>query len=236
MISAGVGLAQIGDSLSAEEAMKTYTPLDLNYLSNSNPMNISVRPIDLSYEGVKGTAYLQAEFEPGIIRLRNGSEVVESQADVQLDIHNHELWVKLPQSEQVLIISPEQLISVVFLNEKQEFRPYLQEVLGERAEPFTYAQIMHEGKNTLLKVYDKTFRKADFSGSYGSTGARYDEFVLYNRYYLSVGDGPFEKIRINRKRLQKALPDAQAAVKAWFKKGHSMETEEDLLNLILYLE
>ncbi len=72
--------------------------------------------------------------------------------------------------------------------------------------------MLHEGRYSLLKRYDKIVRKANYSGSYTS-GERYDELEDKSFYYLRRPDATLLPIKLSLKALQAAAPDLALALK-----------------------
>ena len=230
--SSHFAFGQISDSVAPEEQLKTYTVFDLANIQNTNPISISIRAIDMSYEGVKGSPYYNEDFETATLLIRNGEDLVRTEGLVQLDIYKHELWVQLSNTGEVVAITPDQILSCTFNKSQKVFQVFESELLGEGSESKFFAEVLLKEEFVLLKLRDKSFRKADYSGAYGNTGARYDKFILKEQYYLAELGGAFQKIKLQKKSIEKALPNFKPALRDYFTDHKAIKTESELLSLL----
>ncbi|WBO85603.1 hypothetical protein [Hymenobacter yonginensis] len=76
-----------------------------------------------------------------------------------------------------------------------------------------YVEVLHQGRYTLLKQYDKVLRKAQLEGGYSST-TRSDEIADKNTYYLVSPDGKIQPVKLTMKGLQAVAPELAASLKA----------------------
>ncbi|WP_375418596.1 hypothetical protein [uncultured Hymenobacter sp.] len=71
-----------------------------------------------------------------------------------------------------------------------------------------YAEVLHQGRYTLLKHYLKTLRKANTQSAYGDRS--YDEIENQTTYYLRRPDASVVPVKLSLKGFSEAAPDLAA--------------------------
>ena len=230
------GFAQIADSAAIENPLDNYNIFDIEIVQQQTPLSIGIRQINLSYEGVKGTPWLFEKDQEVEMIIDNGDTLVRTKAQIYLDIYKHEVLAALPNN-QYYKLTGTQVKDITFIGQQRKFKSYTVDELDERAEPYVFAEILHEGKITLVKVSDKKLRKADYNDSYGQTGTRYDEFLQEERYWLKTDDNPFKKLKLKKNALLKALPNYESQIKGLLKqKKISILDEKIIVDLLQAIE
>jgi hypothetical protein len=75
-----------------------------------------------------------------------------------------------------------------------------------------FAEVLHQGRYTLLKHHLKTLKKADYQGAY-STDRRQHEIETRAVYYLRTPNGTLAPVKLSLKALQTAAPALAQALK-----------------------
>lgn len=168
-------------------------------------------------EGVKGSPYVNKNWLPARLQMRNG--VPMAPVPLKYDVLNHRLLMLPFQRKDSLILNDRQLVSFVLEEPAQPLQPARLRTFRRFAEaPVSaqkddYVEVLHQGRYTLLKRYVKLIRKANIQGAY-NTGERFDEIEDKNAYYLLRPDGQLVPVKLGLKPLQAAAPELSAALKA----------------------
>lgn len=83
---------------------------------------------------------------------------------------------------------------------------------GPAARQRDYVEVLHEGRYTLLKNYQKNIKHESFQGMY-SNGIPTDEIEDASLYYLRTPEGTLTPVKLNLKALQNAAPSISVALK-----------------------
>lgn len=210
---------------------------DILNMSRISYDNVGPRTFDLRYEGVKGTPMLFENWQEGVVYLKKeDSEPLE--VEVNYNALEQQLLFKLPTGQMgVLPLDALEKVTAQHEDTTYLFKPFPQsEVEGRKKEDLKFYEVLYEGNCTLLKVVNKKFKRADYKHPYGPD-RRADTFIDLMDYFLKVGDGEYEKVKLKEKHILKALsdhaPEAEAIVK---ENGWELETESEVTALLRKIE
>ncbi|PHN05736.1 hypothetical protein [Flavilitoribacter nigricans] len=212
----------------------SYTEQDLQDLSNLNPGSGAVRSIDTRYEGVKGSPFLNEDWQKGTFELAGktgyGEEVL-----VKLDLADQILYFRLNngftgtlptnkvRSLQLMTDSGSPRLFRVFPEGRIE---------GSNSPKLRFYEVLLDDQFVLLRLPAKEFRQADYQGAY-SSNKRYDEFIDQSSLWLQENGQAFQKVKLKKKAIEKALPDHSQEIQRIIKAEKlGLSDEADLVRLL----
>ena len=160
-------------------------------------------------EGVMGSPYVDNRWLPAYITLAN--KVPLAPIPLKYDVLNRRLLMRPITRPNDSLQLDDQRVVRFELEEPSSAQSKTRRVFRrfeEAPEPkyrASYVEVLHEGRYSLLKHYNKVLRKANNSAAY-STGERYDELEDKNTYYLRLPNATVTPIKLNSKALQSAAP------------------------------
>jgi hypothetical protein len=214
-----------------------YNQFDWMDLGNMQPSSVGARAFDNRYEGVKGTPFWRDNFAAARIELKTGKSnelSVIPEAEVMLNLEDYALIVRVPnQEDQQISFRCDQVASITFADDPLPFQAFSAQDIFPETTDCGFVQVLSSGEVTLLKVSTKLFEKANYQGAY-SADKRYDEFRLDTRYWIATSKGgDFEKIRLAKRPIMKALPDYEDQIKKLIKENNlDLSSEKDLMELL----
>lgn len=220
-----------------EEISNDYIFNDIINMSRISYDNVGPRTFDLRYEGVKGTPMIFENWRDGVVYL-NKEDSKPLEVEVNYNALEQQLLFKLPTGKMgVLPLDAVERVTAQQEDTTYLFKPYPQsEVEGRKKEDLKFYEVLYAGDCTFLKVVNKKFKRADYKHPYGPD-RRADTFIDLIDYFLKVGDGEYEKIKLKEKHILKALsdhaPEAEAIVKEY---GWELETEPEVIALLRKIE
>jgi hypothetical protein len=161
-------------------------------------------------EGVIGSPYVDNRWLPAYITLVN--KVPLAPIPLKYDVLNRRLLMRpitrpndslQLDDQRVIRFELEQPVTGAQGKTRRVFRRF--EEAPEPKYRASYVEVLHEGRYSLLKHYNKVLRKANNSGAY-STAERYDELEDKNTYYLRSPNATVVPVKLNSKALQSAAP------------------------------
>ena len=194
----------------------------------------AVQTFDERYEGVKGSPFLTEEWIPGKVRMNNGH--VFDGVRLKYDLYRDELIVKRQDGAEV-IPDKQTIRSFVLLAPKRQF-VRIGYLINYRKFPYNhFAEVLYQGKSTLLAVHRKKLIKADYRGAYHADRP-YDAFdVATTQHYWVSAEGQVHELKPRRKSLRRTFGDHQAAVTTFIQEnGIDLNRAEDLVQLIQYYD
>lgn len=231
-------LCLLGLLISTLTAQESFNPqYNLEQLGNLGSFNVGAVAFDNRYEGVKGSALLFDNWKIARIRFV-GQDTLGIPVKMNVDVYAGNIAVLLPSGS----------IGQSALRNAQEFQ--LQEdgrpgntyrVAPERdisgsGNAIMLYEVIYDGNVQLLKSIKKIFREADYKGAY-AMGNPYDEIITETDYWLGRPGEPYEKIKLRRKDMQKAMPAAADRLSAIAKAQKlNWESEADIARLLATLE
>lgn len=207
-----------------------------NYISMGDIQMVST--FDNRYEGVKGSPLVFEDWTEGYVLFKDKPEEEDPKTfKMNIDMFQNLLYVTL-YNGAVGTLPTKFVSSVHFKTEagqERVFKPLIRkDVEGSNFPGLGYYEIIYQGDILLIKHHRKIFKEADYKGAY-SADIRYDEYKDEKRYFISLDGQAFEKIKLNTKHLEKAMP--QYEVKPLSKKEKlNLSREEDVKKLLTILE
>jgi hypothetical protein len=207
-----------------------------NYISMGDIQMVS--SFDNRYQGVKGTPLMFEDWTEGYVLFKDKPEEEEVKTfKMNIDLFQNKLYVTL-YNGSIGTLPAKFVRSVHFKTEdgkEHVFKPFIRkEVESSNFPGLGYYEILHEGDILLMKHHRKIFKEADYKGAY-SADIRYDEYQDETRYFISLDNQSFEKIKLKSKNLEKAMPNYD--IKALSKKEKlNLSKEEDVKKMLILLE
>lgn len=196
-----------------------------------------IQTFDSRYEGLKGTPFLYEDWTEGYVTFKGKKEADQKSFKMNINMYDHTLYVVLYDGT-VGPLPAKHVEKVIFhpAEERTEQFIPMSRALVEDINDTTlgYYQVIYQGDVILLKNHKKFFQEADYKGAY-SSDIRYDEYKDQTRYYISQDGKSFEKIKLKRKHLEKALPGYDVK-KISKQKKLDLSKEEDVQQLLAHLE
>ncbi|MFN7119683.1 MAG: hypothetical protein ACK4TA_23005 [Saprospiraceae bacterium] len=225
-------LAQTPTAIDPEQNLRT--------LGNLTPLSAGAMGFDNRYQGVQGTPFLFTEFQTGTIQFTK-QDTFSTPFKLNVDLIKNTLLVQM-KNGSLGEVSANNLKALQFSNLPNPPQPSNwiilseKEVEGNNSVREKFYGVLHNNQYRLLKSIEKTFKKASYQGAYNS-GNTYDEFLTEEVYWLSAPGKPFEKIKLKRKDLEKAL-SAEAAKVQKIAKDNKLDLNDyyDIIQLLVLLE
>lgn len=213
-----------------------YNQFDWLDLGNMRPTSVGARAFDNRYEGVKGTPFWRDDFAAARVELKTGNSNERSlipEAQVMLNLEDYELIVRVPNQDQQITFRCDQVASITFADDPVSFQGFSTQDVFPETRDCGFVQVLYSGAVTLLKVSTKLFEKADYKGAY-SSDKRYDEYRLDTRYWIASRPGAeFERIRLAKRPILKALPAYEDQIKKLMKQENlDPGKEADLIKIL----
>lgn len=210
--------------------------LNFQQTLNVTPFTAGARGFDNRYEGIKGSPYVFADWRRGDIIVAEKDTTLE---DLFLNLNTLNQTVILQMSANSIASAPATSVREVIVEDAgpRLFRVYDRAVIegGGEAKPKFY-EVLHEDDRVFLKAHDKLFLEADYKGAY-SANQTADEFFDEPKYYLQVGDGTFQQVKLRPKQLEKMLPSQKKEIKRLAKEqGLTLYEEEEWVRLLQQLD
>ncbi len=221
---------QVNQSLPNSGTMEAYVQMGNSQI---------IQSFDFRYEGVKGTPYLYENWMEGYVNFIGNEEEADPKTyKMNINLYEHQVYVAL-SSGAVGSLPAKMIKNINFKTPSGEVRfiPLPRKIIeASNLSGSGYYELLHQGAITLIKNHKKIFQAADFKGAY-SSDIRYDEYKDDIKYYISSDGKNFEKIRLNSKYLEKALPAYENNIKQ-IRKEEKLDCskEEDVKKLLSLLE
>lgn len=170
-----------------------------------NVIDASVVNNDLIYgtSQYKGDPYLMNQWSPVVVTLQNGEQfqLENGKFDIcsqklLVEIKNHERWMNEHQLESFM----------TSVNEGEESL-FMKKTINKK---IRYQEVIYLGEIGLFRDYEKEFKQQNQGdlASYGGNAGSLPYFTETRKsHYLSSPDNSVQKIRLNRKGLEKSLPE-----------------------------
>jgi hypothetical protein len=190
---------------------------NLDALAGSRHSNGQIRTFDHTYLGIKGTPYLNEEWEQSLVLLRDGNL---SKGEVKLDVYSDELRA-LKSDGDSIIVNAGLITSFHLVNSKRKF------VFIMDPEGLGYFEVLAEGKDkSLICKRSKRIKKATSPGPYDA-GNPYDEFIDIAPEYFILKEGRISPLKTTNNGIRVGL--GEEAAKFMKKDKLSPKKEEELI-------
>lgn len=181
------------------------------------------RGFDYRYEGVKGTPFLNENFQKGKIELTL-DKIPDTEANIRFDAYFHQFQVQMP-SGVTSFIKPSFIKKVTIENEGT-YLPIKADKLGKKNEIRYCYSVYEKDDIQILKMPYKRFLKADYKQAYNAD-IRYDEFgKIRYEYFLHYKDD-YQKFRPKKKSFLQVLPAHLKAKVEKYAKSKKLDLNSD---------
>jgi hypothetical protein len=210
--------------------------LNMRQLVELTPFSPGARVFDRSYEGVKGSPYLEDAWLDGKLKIFGGKLVEDLKLNINLQTQLVLVNLKTGGVGHVPIDKMEYVV-VESAEGPRTFRRLGASLVEGVASPeLRLYEVLHDGEFILLKRHDKKFRKANYRGAY-TIGEKHDEYYTEFRYFMRPPDGGYQRLRLKPKAIEKALSSHAADIRAIAQEqGLTLDNEASLLELTRRLE
>jgi hypothetical protein len=210
---------------------------NLDVLGSQN-LSTYVNTFDERYKGVKGTPFFLAQWGKADLLVQD--KYIYEQVDLKYNVYENHLLYRKPTGD-LIILEPKQISSFT-LTDSLGLHTYsfkrLQDVTGHDAITVgRFFLMLHEGEKAMLAMLPiKDMVKADYKGSY-SANRDYDELVEEHIYFFVDATKRMQRVKLNKKSLQKLVADKQDQVNAYLAKERiDASTEEGWIKTLAYYE
>ena len=219
---------------SGQNRAQAYSQQEMEQLANLNANSAGVRSIDLGYEGVRGTPFLEPEWLRGSILFKT-KDVYSSPMFLNINLEKNTLHFQLSDGTPGTF-DPRKVRAVKITKSEGDSLVYEvyngTEVLGNNDRNPRFYQLLCDGPQKFLKFERKYMRKADYKGAYNS-GVHYDEYLSAYNYLIQDDRGVFHKIKLKKKSILSALEGQSALIQQLLKKHKfNLSKEEDVTGLL----
>lgn len=207
----------------------------LRLIGNLTPYSPGVIGFDNRYQGIQGDPFLFTQWQNGRI-LFSKQDTLSIPLKVNVDLVKQVMVVQMKDGS-ISQVTATNVKALQTTQDDQQLRRWVvlseKEVENVNSVRLKFYELLHEGKFKLLKLVEKSFKKANYQGAY-NVGNAYDEFVTENSFWLR-GDGEkYNKVKLKRKEIESILPKAAAEiVKA---QQLDLTNEMDIIKLLAQLE
>lgn len=187
----------------------------------------TARVFDNRYEGVKGQPTLFEKNLRATIFTTDGKKIVNEGCN--LDVFNQD--VIATKNKQEIILSKSFVKSIRFYTGIDSL--CFIRITNQKDKQFYYQELV-TGNFSLLKLYTKTFVKADYQGAY-SPGRTQDEFRDEEKLFLQLPTDELVELK-SKKALQSAAPDHKEWLNNFMNENKlSIKEEQDLIQIVQQL-
>lgn len=214
----------------------TYAQIDaeqnLKALGNLTPYAPGAIGFDNRYQGIQGDPFLFSEWQDGQVQFAK-QDTFSMSIKCNLDLVKQVLVVQMRNGSSSQVTATN--IKAIQIKEGQ--RRWLtlseKEVENINSVRLKFYELLHQGKYQLLKLTEKSFKKANYQGAY-NIGNNYDEFLTETSYWLRSDGNRYTKVKMKRKEIEAMLPGTAAA----FIKSEKLDLseEKDVIKLLTILE
>ncbi|MBC6611238.1 hypothetical protein H8B15_09905 [Hymenobacter sp. BT507] len=229
----------LGLSMQQNRAQVSQVPTSGSGVMAQENINSIVRggqgyTIDTRYQGLVGSPYAIARWLPAVVTTDH--DVKLQPVLLKYDVVQQLLYARQPARTDSMLLNENRVKSFVLTDAagampERRFRRFAE--APNPAQGREFVEVLHEGKYTVLKQYQKKMEQANYKGAY-SQDKRYDELVTKETYYLCSPDGKVVPInKLTLKALQSAAPELSTKLKSEADRNRSMgKSEADLMTLM----
>ena len=198
----------------------------------------SVQTFDERYEGVKGSPLLSDEWADGEVHMKNGK--VFDDLRIKYDLHRDEIVVKRQDGAEVI---PDKNTVQSFHLDSTRTEPArhfirIEYLPNYRKFPYNrFAEVLYEGKSTLLLVRHRKFIKANYRGGYHANRP-YDSFgEVMLQYYWIDSQGRTRELKPNHKSVLRLFSDKRKLMRALIEDNTiNLNRPLDIAKLVRYYD
>jgi hypothetical protein len=224
------------------------TKVEMNSLSKQDEMKSllssrarNVTTFDNRYEGVKGTPYVNEDWQEGTLTLSDSS-VVKTRMLFKFDLIQNEVWAKTETGQERILYNKD-LLSLDLLQKTGQIIKLRKFKLPESEERHRFSISIFENANYILvKDITKIFRKANLvDRGITTTGNAYDWFDEQTTFYIKKNNRNAVKISLKKTDLVEAagFPKSHIAMVDKFCKDNGIKnklTEEEAVKVLSFMD
>lgn len=219
---------------SAQQITKTNTPsaVDVNAKVKAMPIAVKSNPTSggVEYkrglEGTPGTAYLNAEWKPGVI-VMNDETTIENLL-MRYNLYTQQIQL-IKENDTMAIGNPQEIKLIRIADKAFVYCEYLDENLVKNG----YFELRQDGKCCLLKRWKAMYQMTEQHNQMTGTVSENDVFITDCHCYLRFGNQPAFPIGHNKKDIIESFGDKSDRVKEFMKKSDvKLKKEDDLKKVI----
>jgi hypothetical protein len=199
----------------------------LNQMSQGSGL---IPVFNLKTSEVKGSRFFNRDYTEGEVWL-NKERHYGKEYKYKFDEAENTIQVITKEGKEISLLNYEIEVAKLYINNSTV--TYFRAQLPNSEGIHRLFQVLFVGKKyTLIKLPTKKLVKTDNRGGY-NTGEVFQEYIPVHRYFLQVGNKPFQEIKMTKKSLLKAMPQKKAALEELFEdhEGDIMDYEiAELLN------
>jgi len=225
-----MGLMVVFFYSSAQQVTKTTAPssVDANAKVKATPIVIKSNPSSGSVdykeglEGTPGTAYLNPEWQQGVI-IMNDKIVIEN-IPMRYNLFTQQIQF-IKDGDTVAIGNPEDIQKIRIADKEFVFNEYLDGNIVKTG----YFELRQDGNCRLLKRWKAIYQMSDETNTPKGASAENDVFITDCHCYLRFGNQPAFAVSHNKKELIESFGDKSDRVKDFMKKSDiRLKKEQDL--------
>jgi hypothetical protein len=183
----------------------------------------------LRYDGIKGSKFFHEEYTEGELWMSKARHY-DKEYTYKFDEAENTVQIRDKKEYEISLLSHEIEIAKLFINGSTV--TYFRAVVPNSGGEHRLFQVLFVGKKyTLLKLPGKKLVKTEKTGGY-NTGEIYHEYIETHRYFLQVGEKPFEEIKMTRRSLLKNMPQKKAILEAFFEEHESEIRDYEIAELL----
>ncbi len=184
------------------------------------------------YEGVRGTPFLNTDWEQGGVYLISGKYY--NNINLKLDAYNDELLYK-NDKDGVLMLDKSMLDYFILFNKDGSLRKF--KLVRTPQNPLgSYYEILYDKKSSFMIKHIKQFVKADYQKAINANRP-YDEFKDEENYYvMPAGTEEPVKVRLNKSSAQSVFGN-KSEISSYIRSHHlSMKNEQNWIDVMEFYD
>jgi hypothetical protein len=173
---------------------------------------------------IRGSRFLNKEYTEGEVWL-NKERHYGKEYKYKFDEAENTIQILTKEGKEILLLNYEIEVAKLYIDNSTV--TYFRAEVPNSGGTHRLFQVLFVGKKyTFIKLPAKKLVKTDNSGGY-NTGEVFQEYIPVHRYFLQVGNKPFQEIKMTKKSLLKAMPQKKKALEELFEdhEGDIMDYE-----------
>lgn len=212
---------------------------NLRALGNLSPYSAGALGFDNRYEGVKGSPYLFSAWQNGRIQFAK-QDTASLPIKLNVDLVTQVIIVQLKDGSNGQVSALYTKSFTTYNSDTETYHKWLvkseKEVEGVKSVRLKFYEVLHEGNFNFLRSISKKFVKANYEGAYAA-GEPFDEFKTEEDLWLQVPGQVYEKVKLRKKDIEKALSAYAEQVEKLVKANKlNLNKESDIATLLKLLE
>lgn len=162
---------------------------------------------------IKGSRFFYSDYSDGEVWLSR-NRYYGKEYKYKFDELENTIQVLTKEGKEILLLNFDIEVAKLYINGSTV--TYLRAEEPNSKGVYKIFQTLFVGKKySLIKLPTKKLVKTENTGGY-NTGEIYHEYIPVHRYFLQVGDKPFQEVKMTQKSLLKAMPHKKAILEDFF--------------------